>query len=328
MSCSTMPEPGEPFTFRVLEVGCLARPALTIGARGEVSAIFERSFYIALAGQWLCLGPEAIGNGPLNLRCDLPAGLDWRASGLNVGDDVDATPRVIRIVPRFAFALTGAADWSPRRPEPWSADTLGAGLDALAAVARDLVPSEGLGRLAFRPEYYSGQDPTSDAAAGPATELRARLRLALATGKPADLSPACGLLGLGPGLTPSGDDYLGGVMVALHLLGRTELAEALWKVLRGSAPAATNAVSLAHLSAAAQGLGGASLHAILNDVLSGRTTPLPQRLARIDAIGHCSGWDALTGTVDALRAWLAVRDGASRRLSVGLDEDSKGSLHA
>lgn len=41
----------------------------------------------------------------------------------------------------------------------------------------------------------------------------------------ADFSPSLfvsGLMGLGPGLTPSGDDILGGILIALHCLGRLD----------------------------------------------------------------------------------------------------------
>ena len=113
---------------------------------------------------------------------------------------------------------------------------------------------------------------------------------------------AADLIGLGPGLTPSGDDLLGGALVALHLLGRIDLRDALWQKVREPALADANAISRAHLTAAAQGLGGAALHAVLNDVLTGTTAALPRRLAAVEAIGHTSGWDALAGAVLVLRA--------------------------
>ena len=41
------------------------------------------------------------------------------------------------------------------------------------------------------------------------------------------------------------------------------------------------------------------------DVISNRNHALKASLERLDAIGHCSGWDALTGVVITLHAWLA-----------------------
>jgi hypothetical protein len=90
--------------------------------------------------------------------------------------------------------------------------------------------------------------------------------------------------------------------VALQLLDRPDLAEALWNGMRGALETGTNAISRAHLAAAARGLGGAAVHGILNDLLTGKSDALAARLAAIDRIGHTSGWDALAGAVVALRS--------------------------
>ena len=100
-----------------------------------------------------------------------------------------------------------------------------------------------------------------------------------------------GLIGLGPGLTPSGDDYLGGMLVALRACGRAAQAESLWRWLRPRLPGRTNAISAAHLAAAAQGEAHEALHA----VLAGDDP------ARLDAVGHCSGWDGLAGAAAVAR---------------------------
>ena len=134
------------------------------------------------------------------------------------------------------------------------------------------------------------------------------------------------LIGLGPGLTPSGDDLLGGVLVALHLLGRPDLAEALWHGTRGALETGTNAISRAHFAAAARGRGGAALHGILNDLLTGKRAALAARLAAIDHIGHCSGWDALAGATIALRAYFSsCRPRSRKQASRGCQTDLSGS---
>ena len=92
-------------------------------------------------------------------------------------------------------------------------------------------------------------------------------------------------------------------MVALHLLGRTDLADLLWREISAALETGTNAISRAHLAAAARGFGGAALHRILNDLLTGKGGALAARLAAIDRIGHCSGWDALAGAAIALRVF-------------------------
>ena len=99
------------------------------------------------------------------------------------------------------------------------------------------------------------------------------------------------LIGLGPGLTPSGDDYLGGVLVGLHAVRRTSHAESLWRWLEPRLARGTSELSAAHLAAAAAG----EAHEALHEVLNGAPTE------KLDGVGHCSGWDAFAGAMAVLR---------------------------
>ena len=151
------------------------------------------------------------------------------------------------------------------------------------SVADARVPDEGLGCL------LAGQYNALATHAQPALEaLEEWLRHGLAVP-----NPAAALIGLGPGLTPSGDDYLGGMLIALHALARDAQAGALWRWLQPRLAAATSAISAAHLAAAAEGEG----HEALHQVLQGTAPP-----SALDAVGHCSGWDALAGAAAVLRA--------------------------
>jgi hypothetical protein len=111
---------------------------------------------------------------------------------------------------------------------------------------------------------------------------------------------AASLIGLGPGLTPAGDDLVGGALVALHALGRRACAArvAAWALRRSRR---TNRISRAHLACAAAGAGGAALHDFVNALLAGKRN-VARELAALDAIGHTSGWDAAAGVLLALEA--------------------------
>ena len=145
------------------EIGCLARNALRPGLRGPslrepslrgpslrgsrlrgtVSAVFERSFYIHVAGQEVCLGPPGLGAGPLNLRCRVERP-DWRAWGLREGAAVLLAPRAVRFPPNLSVSLCEATVWQPKAPGPWSVASLTAGLHALEALLPGRVPADGL----------------------------------------------------------------------------------------------------------------------------------------------------------------------------------------
>jgi hypothetical protein len=226
-------------------------------AQGRVIAVFARSFYLAdESGRIVCAGGPELGDGPLN------AIYAHRPPAPDLGDWVRLDAR-------------DAAIW---RPDPWPAFDRPACRAALARVPRDK------GLLAA-----PDGDPFRKAAQAPLAALAAWRSGPV----PAILKD---LLGLGPGLTPSGDDALGGAVLALHATGRNMQAEDLAAFLVREAPGATSAISAAHLRAAAEGMGAARLHDAIADLLRGR---VPEA-AHLDGIGHSSGWDAMAGIIAVL----------------------------
>ena len=115
------------------------------------------------------------------------------------------------------------------------------------------------------------------------------------------------LSGLGPGLTPSGDDFIGGMMIALRSLDKDGLSKVLWQTVKKHADQNNNPISLAHLSAASNGLGCAAIHRALEVVSKGRIGEIDTAIDDVSKIGHSSGWDIMSGIVLTLEAWLKVQ---------------------
>jgi len=115
------------------------------------------------------------------------------------------------------------------------------------------------------------------------------------------------LIGLGPGLTPSGDDFLGGVMIALHAVGETTVSDIIWHAIEADVSNAGNVISSAHVSAAAQGMGCDAIHKALSAILCGDVEHIRAAIVDIDGIGHTSGWDAMAGVVMTLDALISAR---------------------
>lgn len=135
-----------------------------------------------------------------------------------------------------------------------------------------------------------GTDPTR-------IDALARALAAYPCAVPVDL-PASDLLGLGPGLTPAGDDVLAGMLVATHR--DPVVGAALAGSVLATAGAGTTALSAALLRLAAMGHGIPAL-LDLADVLAGHgpAAQLPATLSRLRAVGHTSGvalaWGLLRG---------------------------------
>lgn len=111
--------------------------------------------------------------------------------------------------------------------------------------------------------------------------------------------PVNALIGLGQGLTPSGDDFLCGLLVALHL-PQSPFAARLRDMRAAvlAALGATHAVSAAFLRDAAAAEVGAPLQDFL-DALGG-TRAIAPAIAALTALGQRSGYDILSGILAAL----------------------------
>ncbi|MBI3128458.1 MAG: DUF2877 domain-containing protein [Candidatus Tectomicrobia bacterium] len=220
-----------------------------------------------------------------------------------------------------AVSLREARPWRPTPlPAGWS-DGLAGGLEALGREANP--PAEGMGgiipELIGPPILRRGEAclaPTDESTplrrlAWPAARiLDAWLAGALRGEAGPSPKEAENLIGLGPGLTPSGDDFIGGMLIALRALGEEGTADRLAGWALPLAARRTGKISLAHLACAAGGEGNAALHGALAALASPGAEGLAEALAAVHAVGHTSGWDALAGAVAACAAWTR---GAARR---------------
>jgi len=296
-----MPTPSQAMRARSAPVGSsckasvlgpLAARTLRAGALGRVSARFEHSFYVDLGAGSVCVGEESLGPGPLSVLCArLPAGP--LGAYLNAGDAARIEGQIL-VAGALRIDLAEARPWWPAAVGAWDRTSLLRGLAAAKATLRALKPSDGLHLLAPGPP--SGRQPFAEAAAPPLGHLAQLLHVGCAAeAAAADAAKIAPLIGLGPGLTPSGDDFLGGLLVALALVGRIALRDRLWQALHGAIAERTTSISRAHLAAAAEGLGGARLHGALNAIMTGARGDIQAACAALGRVGHTSGWDALAG---------------------------------
>ena len=270
--------------------GSHARRLIEAAEPGTVIAVFPRSLYIRdRAGRIACFGGPGLGAGPLNALCaawpnsvSVPANVDahWQSGVLHLGETLE-------------LDCTTTTTWQPAQPRTWQRSAFSTSLIRLAAL-----PARGLG-LAIPTLVAQAPLPAGDRFQIAA--FRGLLALALWLREPSSPPPAAiaTLIGLGPGLTPAGDDALGGALIAARLFDRADIADRLseWVLLR--ARAGTSDISYAHLAAAAEGEGAAALHDTLM-ALGEDSDTFKDGVARLDRIGHSSGWDALAGAVAAL----------------------------
>ncbi|MBE7528302.1 MAG: DUF2877 domain-containing protein [Ardenticatenaceae bacterium] len=110
------------------------------------------------------------------------------------------------------------------------------------------------------------------------------------------------LAGLGPGLTPAGDDVLMGVMLGLWATKAEATIRPLAEVMVATAVPRTTTLSAAGLRAAGRGEAGWLWHELSNR-LSVTDNRWEETVAQILATGHSSGADALLGFLSVIRGW-------------------------
>ena len=197
---------------------------------------------------------------------------------------------------------TGTRPWRPTLPaaDPRAARRAIAGArrrrGALGAIGR----ADGLACLL--------DDGVASAAGGVRDDVLARagapvaaLAAACDADRPADaIAPAVALLGLGAGLTPSGDDLVGGVFFARRWLGAAGAADwsAAGTTVRAAARERTHPISAALLDDLLDGDSHAPLHDVLTALAAGDDDADAAR--RLTRLGHSSGWDMLAGLLVGL----------------------------
>ena len=113
---------------------------------------------------------------------------------------------------------------------------------------------------------------------------------------------ALGLLGLGAGLTPSGDDLVGGAFFARAVLAAVGGSDGTaWRTaasrVRAAAGEATNPISAALLSDLLEGHGWSALHDVVSALAVDDESRAVAAARRLTRLGHSSGWDVLAGFI-------------------------------
>lgn len=247
-----------------------------------------------------------IGNGPFNLvieddllifnHVEIQSALFTSASSLRLGDVIIDT--------------TNAQLWSPR-PD-W---------ELLHVQRSDLVRN--LTKIPITNYLkYSGFDILSEDRPGmlthhefsitqsPVSDLQlSTLSCALAK---ADISSArrttSELAGLGIGLTPAGDDFLLGAMLAAWIIYPREIAAVLTREITNTAAPLTTSLSAAYLRSAGRGEAGVLWHRFLDALVAGHEAGMQRQVTELLSMGHTSGADALAGFMRTMMCWAELPD--------------------
>ncbi len=276
---------------RAMSIG--TRAAGRLHQHGRVHSVFGRVCNLVTRDDLLVsLVAPVVGNGPANVILDVPDDIDFRAQGLREGQVVRQVGRTLH-VGHVAVALDAAASWQPAL---FNLDT----------------PPEILRTSLALAKSYAGPVPAGDAAIL-SESVEARVadfdEAASRLDQHGRAEAARGLVGLGPGLTPAGDDFLAGYAAGLSHLAAgwaTDERQVLASTLDLTA---TSWLSGQKLVLALTGEMDERLADAARAILSGDPR-MSTAVSRLGSMGHTSGWYAIAGICTAARLALAH---ASRR---------------
>ena len=290
----------------ILRSGVLAREFCRRHARATVEAIFERSFYLRSGDEFICVGEPDIGNGPLTLIGRLGP---LSSLKLRPRRPVAVCDRHIVIGNSVRLTLDQSETWRPQSwpicPSPVRLIATGTALERRAEFD---APEEGLARHICGAAEMPRPQPPFARIARPRIEtferwLSGALERRVAPGM-GSANAVQGLIGLGPGLTPSGDDFLVGALALLDAIGEREAHAALARAIIAALPGATSPLSACFLQAAAAAHVSETLHRAVSSIMAGHAGAA---IEAIETIGHSSGWDMMAGITTTLRVAATAR---------------------
>ena len=290
-------------------VGAEARRLLMPGFSGKALAVLSNTIYlIGERDEVLWVAREG---SPLHRRCILTS-LPLRS--ICPGQPFFMSGNNLHIGKGVLVELNQAIEWRPSTVGPGTAAPLpnvAAGLQRLSGILQVLDRVGGLGDSILLISAVGDGRAVPDFPGG---SLVARAASSIQ-----ELARACivediaqvaligrELVGLGPGLTPSGDDFLGGLFFSVRSLKMAYPGEFCW----GDEPIAeliawartrTHPISHVILNDLAHGHGPEPLHEMVSGLLRGEDLDrVMTRVIRLLNIGQTSGWDILAGVLTGM----------------------------
>ncbi len=275
------------------------------GMIGRVHSVFGGAIdVIVTAGSMFSIVREEVGAGPINIVTNLPVGKKMTEMGVESGQEVLRRGEDLVVGGgRLLISLRGARVYMPEVRFHRVNDTpkIRQNVAIVARTAEKLGNDQGLGGLIERIvlKRRGRLNPYSRFAL---PRVRSVLR-AIRAGKTSDLERETkNLVGLGPGLTPSGDDVLSGLMAtlaisALNLKGGVEKVREINERIALAARTRTTSLSQEYLSHAARGETNQHFLELIKNVLTGGPEDAKRATELVLRVGETSGTDTVLGVL-------------------------------
>jgi hypothetical protein len=300
--------------FKATSIGSAAFDALKNGD-GAVHSAFERTFNILLGDKLVGVARGDVTRSPINLVTDISSSESMSSLGILVGMQVSKIDDRLLVGEVLEISLKGAEIWRPKiRVEGHpTLKHVKKNLKNLEKFAADNGRREGLGQLLSHiDEISAGKKPSASNFNQVAKVTLPHLVNLFEAIKSEDIDEikkiSRNLVGLGPGLSPSADDALTGLMVALWWstgslggdIGRV-------KKINGAIISYANKTTLLSqqlLKHAARGETNEAVEFLLDAIFVGDVEDVEASAEKVLMIGETSGVDMMVGLLLGLQVGL------------------------
>ncbi|MFF2450060.1 DUF2877 domain-containing protein [Neobacillus sp. NPDC058068] len=265
---------------------------------GFVHSTFNRTFNIQCLenGELYTIASSEIDNGPNTLIIDVDS---ISSMGLEVNDKVTVKNQTLTIGNKLAISIDQAEKWESVIPTyPHNVDILTRNVKWM----QDYININGKGggmkrRIVAQSPFEAEMSKMLDLRKNLLLDQLVKNHLSLA------IPHAVSLIGLGPGLTPSGDDFLTGIFTVINMKNSPFYPQRSFceDVLK-NAKTLTNDISYMALKKASIGKVRESIICLIASIIAGNEEDLILSLNKVLSIGSSSGTDISIGLVCGMEA--------------------------
>jgi hypothetical protein len=299
-----------PEKIAAVNIGATARDLLARNREAVVIGMISRGVFLRFSSGWVIFISPEILRGPLTLNCPSFPGASL---GLQPGDAVEVIGGALHFQRSgLAFGWDDASTWqAPELPTGWltHAERKSRLVELVGRVLADPPPG---GFTYLLPGLLNL--PDSVLSTGDSEYLQIQLRRIQqilsepSVGYEARLAEASiPFIGLGDGLTPSGDDLILGLLLALNRWGERLFPhlkiDELNQVILERVDSQTTSLSVSLIRCAAAGQADERLISALDGLMTG-TEDISTVEQTLRSWGNSSGIDALVGMATAILACI------------------------
>ncbi len=262
--------------------------AVRPGLHGHVHSTFRSVINVATDHpELLSLTAASVARAPRSIQVCLDR---MDCHGIAVGDDVFSDGHTLRIGESFVVVVSATPVWAENAAD---GEPLARRVDALEALLSAPEPTRSISAFerAVDERVQSGIEALQSAV--------------LVRDEEGVQHAVASLVGLGTGLTPTGDDVLTSAAFVATRLG--EPLELLHRGVAGVVESgATNDISLTAMRCALRGRAVQPIEDLYTWLCGGNMHNPHKLVADVQAIGHTSGADLALGLISAVRLYLEI----------------------